>query len=271
MPYPNLNFRARLLKLERWARLVSPPLALTLTKQVKDAVKRSAASSDLGKTPITLLSVGAANVAYWGVKNPSEILKVRYLVITPRRRSTSDRVCRCSPLPTAYCLPPTTYYSQVRRQAGVTNDTLGAAADLWRDEGLGGFYNSYGSNYAYSTPVDAIKFLLYEQLKGQFKARRQGGSLTPVEAAIGGAIAASTAQAIATPLDVARVRIMTSDATGVVDTIRDIADNEGGGALYAGIAPKVVRALASGAIQFSTYEATKEWSLSFLARRFPGL
>ena len=39
----------------------------------------------------------------------------------------------------------------------------------------------------------------------------------------------------------------------------------------AGIAPKVVRALASGAIQFSTYEATKEWSLNLLARRFPQL
>ena len=33
---------------------------------------------------------------------------------------------------------------------------------MWRNEGLGGFYSSYGSNYAYSTPVDAIKFLLYE-------------------------------------------------------------------------------------------------------------
>ena len=35
-----------------------------------------------------------------------------------------------------------------------------------RSEGLGGFYASYGSNYAYSTPVDGIKFLLYERLKG---------------------------------------------------------------------------------------------------------
>ena len=79
------------------------------------------------------------------------------------------------------------------------------------------------------------------------------------------------AQAIATPLDVARVRIMTSHATDVVGTMKDIAANEGAGALYAGIAPKVARALASGAIQFSTYEATKEWSLNFLARRFPQL
>ena len=45
---------------------------------------------------------------------------------------------------------------QVRRQAGVTNDTLGAATELWRTEGLGGFYSSYGSNYAYSTPVRTI-------------------------------------------------------------------------------------------------------------------
>ena len=29
----------------------------------------------------------------------------------------------------------------------------GAAAELWRADGLGGFYSSYGSNYAYSTPV----------------------------------------------------------------------------------------------------------------------
>ena len=42
------------------------------------------------------------------------------------------------------------------------------------------------------------------------------------------------AQAIATPLDVARVRIMTSDATDVVGTMKDIAANEGAGALYAG-------------------------------------
>ena len=128
--------------------LVSGAPAASAFFAVKDAVKRSAASSGLSKTPITLLSVGAANVAYWGVKNPSEVLKVR-------------------------------------RQAGVTNDTLGAASDLWRNEGLGGFYSSYGSNYAYSTPVDVIKFLLYEQVKGRFNERRQGGALSPIEAAVG--------------------------------------------------------------------------------------
>ena len=92
-----------------------------------------------------------------------------------------------------------------------------------------------------------------------------------MEAALGGACAASVAQALATPLDVARVRIMTTDATGVVATMRAIAADEGATALYAGVTPKVARALASGAIQFSTYEATKEWAVGFLARTFPRL
>ena len=58
---------------------------------------------------------------------------------------------------------------------------------------------------------------------------------------------------------------------GVLGTVRAIADDEGVGALYAGVAPKVARALASGAIQFSTYEATKAWAVGFLGRTFPGL
>ena len=213
--------------------LVSGAPAASAFFAVKDAVKRGV-QQQLGKTETTLVAVACANVAYWGIKNPSEVLKVQ-------------------------------------RQAGIVDDTLGAATELWRAEGIGGFYSSYLPNYAYSTPVDSAKFLLYEQLKASLKQRRGGVSLTPLEAALGGAISASAAQALATPLDVARVRIMTSDATGVVDTVRTIAVTEGVGALYSGVTPKVARALASGAIQFSTYEATKEWASGYLARKFPGL
>ena len=136
---------------------------------------------------------------------------------------------------------------------------------------FGGFYRSAPPNYAYSTPVDCTKFLLYEQIKGGLRARRGGAKLTAVEAAVGGALSAATAQALATPLDVARVRIITDNAGGVVDTISSIAADEGVSALYSGVVPKVARALASGAIQFSTYEATKEWAIGFLAREFPRL
>lgn len=213
--------------------LISGAPAASTFFAVKDATKRAAASLDLGRTETTLLAVATANVGYWGVKNPSEVLKVR-------------------------------------RQAGVMgDDTLSAAGEIWREEGLLGFYRSIVPNYAYSTPVDTLKFLLYESYKAQLQ--RDGRKLSAVEAAIGGAISASAAQAVATPLDVARVRIMTENSGGVIDTIRTIANEEGVGALYSGVVPKVARAVASGAIQFSTYEATKEWATNEIARRFPGL
>jgi len=214
--------------------LISGAPAASAFFAVKDATKQVSESLKLDKTLSTLLAVVCANVGYWGIKNPSEVLKVR-------------------------------------RQAGVDADTLTAAAELWRAEGVGGFYKSAPSNYAYSTPVDTAKFLLYEQLKAQLKERRGGTKLTPLEAAVGGAVAASSAQALATPLDVARVRIITSGSGGVLDTMRTIAAEEGSSGLYAGVVPKVVRALASGAIQFSTYEATKEWAVRSLARAAPWL
>ncbi|KAL3898639.1 MAG: hypothetical protein SGPRY_012800 [Prymnesium sp.] len=214
--------------------LVSGAPAASAFFAVKDAAKRSVGQLGLGKAESTLFAVACANVGYWGIKNPSEVLKVR-------------------------------------RQAGVADDTWTAAAQLWRTEGLGGFYSSAVPNYAYSTPVDCTKFLLYEWIKAELKARKGGAFITPVETAVSGAIAASTAQAIATPLDVARVRIMTTDAEGVLKTIRTVTAEEGISALYSGVIPKVTRALASGAIQFSTYEATKEWAIVFLARTFPSL
>lgn len=216
--------------------LISGAPAASAFFAVKDAVKRGTADLSLGKTETTLLAVVSANVLYWGVKNPSEVLKVR-------------------------------------RQAGVVgDDTLAAARSIWREKGLGGFYESALPNYAYSTPVDSIKFLLYESAKTQFSAQRNGGKLSPLEAAVGGALSAAAAQALATPLDVARVRIMTTEGTlGIVETVTTVAAEEGVAALYSGVAPKVVRALASGAIQFSTYEATKEWTVGVLARSFPNL
>lgn len=119
--------------------------------------------------------------------------------------------------------------------------------------------------------MDSLKFLIYEGFKSSVQGGPDGRKLTSVEAAIAGAIAASTAQAIATPLDVARVRIITENEGGVIGTIRAIASEEGVAALYSGVVPKVARAVASGAIQFSTYEATKEWATAQIARRFPEL
>ena len=211
--------------------LLSGAPAASLFFAVKDGIKSRA--KGLGKVGATLAAVAGANVCYWVLRNPTEVVKAR-------------------------------------RQAGIDGDAAAAAAALWARSGPAGFYVGYLGNLAYAYPVDASKFLLYEAYKRDAKRRSGGAPLPALNAAVAGALSAAAAQSVATPLDVARTRIMTGGAApdaNAVPLVAEIFRDEGIGALYAGIEPKAVRALLSGAIQFSTYEATKRWARGVLVGR----
>ena len=83
-----------------------------------------------------------------------------------------------------------------------------------------------------------------------------------------GALASLVAQVVTTPLDVARTRMMINDketgkestammSKGIFEYAAYIGETEGVLALFAGLEPRVVRALVSGGIQFFTYEITQ--------------
>ncbi len=209
-----------------WPALLSGAPAAGVFFGAKDYLTRLLASAapDLALTPATVATVGGANVVYWLVRNPSEVIKAR-------------------------------------RQAGQIDDAVSASAELWAERGAAGFYRGYASNFWYGFPVDASKFVLYGGIKQAWRERKGGAKLSPLEAAVGGAVAAACAQGISTPLDVARTRIMTAPAgepaQGVVDVMAHVARSEGTGALYAGLPPKLARAVASGALQFGVYESVK--------------
>lgn len=86
----------------------------------------------------TIIAVAAANVPYWIVRTPSEVLKTRDQV----RRTTID---------------PDASADSTRRTA------LEELGDQWRLRGLqgvwGALYGSYFSNLAYALPADIIKFV----------------------------------------------------------------------------------------------------------------
>ena len=206
--------------------LISGAPAASVFFAVKDAVKQQVKPAGLGKIPETVIAVAGANVPYWLLRNPTEVIKAR-------------------------------------RQAGQLTERTGeAVASLWEEKGLGGFYRGYASNYAYAFPVDATKFVIYGSVKEYVKQRNGGQKLTPLEAAVGGALASSAAQTISTPFDVARTRVMTAPSDEAVasflPTIATVAREEGVGALYAGVVPKIARAVVSGGLQFSVLEGVKD-------------
>ena len=205
---------------------------------VKDAVKSSLKEQGMAKWMTTSLAVLAAQGPYWLLRNPSEVIKTR-------------------------------------QQAGVEGygegttivDAFKLATDKERGgKGLGELYKGYWENIIYANPADVIKFVCYESLSGGRK------NLPPAQGAAYGAVSTAAAQFITTPLDVVRNRIMAGDdeedSSSYVDKLTTLARAEGLEGLFAGATPRVGKALLSGAIQFATYEETKQSINRFLDKKF---
>lgn len=146
--------------------------------------------------------------------------------------------------------------------------------------GLKDLYSGYWENVVYAYPADVLKFLCYERLVDG----GGGKSPPPLRAAVYGAVATAFAQTVTTPLDVVRNRIManttsTTEAGGekedgnggkesLVESLQRVAREEGIDGLFAGVSPRIGKALISGAIQFATYEETKKSIRESFQKRF---
>jgi len=225
----------------------------------------------LSKEAATVAAVFVAQFPYWALRNPSEVIKTR----------AQAKV-------------------QGRSKSGGSGrmDDKGEDMGLWattkrtvEEEGTGVLYNGYKENILYAFPADALKFGIYEKLLGG----RSKKSIPPLEGAVLGAVSTALAQAMTTPLDVVRNRVMVEQKgserggggdegdgerggegrgqgrslaeRGYFETIGDIAREEGIATLFAGTSPRIGKAVLSGFVQFGTYELTKGSMASFFQGR----
>lgn len=158
---------------------------------------------------------------------------------------------------------------KTQQQAGLVEGSAAAVKEAVAREGFAGLYRGFGYNILYAFPTDAIKFVAYEALQRSFTRK-----LNPLESSVCGSAASCVAQLLSTPLDVLRTRVMTTQEeeqgeqgdgeeqqggpASVLETAQAIAREEGAGKLlFSGLAPRLARAVLSGAIQFGSYELTK--------------
>jgi solute carrier family 25 S-adenosylmethionine transporter 26 len=220
---------------------------------VKDFTKASLKQSAMATAPkwaTVCLAVAAAQIPYWIIRNPSEVIKVR-------QQANIEG------------------YGEGVNALEAIQKTLAAAkasdnSTSW--SGVQEFYTGYWENILYAYPADVIKFVTYESLTQGRK------DLSPIEGAKAGALATAAAQFLTTPLDVVRNRLMTgrnSDGVllteeekevGYVESLTILAREEGLAGLFAGASPRVGKAILSGAIQFATYEETKQKIAGWLQR-----
>lgn len=146
---------------------------------VKDSSKKYLRKQQgMDKRAATILSVAAANIPYWLIRNPSEVLKTR---------------------------------QQIDDSVEQQNVSL---FSFLQGGGREELYRGYLPNIGYAYPADVIKFLVYETLVDEMFGGRK---LLGAEAALAGACAGLTAQVLTTPLDVVRTNVMANTTTTTVN------------------------------------------------------
>ena len=222
---------------------------------VKDAVKTAIKNSDNGgissmpRWMSTSLAVGVAMFPYWLVRNPSEVVKVRQQANIDGYGGDVSAI------------------DAVKRTLTSSNGTDGEG------DAFSELYTGYLENIFYALPADIIKFVAYDSITNGRK------DLSPIEGARAGALATAVAQFVTTPLDVVRNRLMAGKdntgntlsneqrSKGYIESLIALGEEEGLRGLFAGSVPRASKAILSGAIQFATYEETKQSMSKMLLQR----
>ena len=145
------------------------------------------------------------------------------------------------------------------------NSASEGVREVFRNEGLLGFYRGFFITIMREVPFACIQFPLFEYLKSRLRVYTGKSELGYLQAGFSGAIAGGTAALITTPLDVLKTRIMLSTTTRKrpIPLLISMIQNEGPGALMKGAIPRTIWISAGGFIFLGTYE----FCVSFLQKR----
>lgn len=170
----------------------------------------------------------------------------------------------CGEVAACFVRVPTAVITQ-NMQVGRYTSVTQAIQSTWASGGLKSFYVGYGTTVAREIPFSFIQFPIYEFAKSSW-ASMQGEPTNPLQGAICGSFGGAVASAITTPLDVAKTRIMldvpaegvAKRYTGTLQTLKMIHAEEGGSALFKGIAPRMSWITIGGFIFFGAYESAQK-------------
>ncbi|PYH44543.1 Pkinase-domain-containing protein [Aspergillus saccharolyticus JOP 1030-1] len=127
-------------------------------------------------------------------------------------------------------------------------------------------YRGAGITIAREIPFTVLQFTMWESMKEQYAARRPGELVPASTSAMFGSVAGAIAAGLTTPLDVVKTRVMLARrSTGeqkvrVREVVREVAE-EGWGAFWRGIGPRVAWIGIGGAVFLGSYQ----WAWNGLA------
>ena len=154
-------------------------------------------------------------------------------------------------------------------QRPTSQSSLECIAQIWRHEGVRGFYRGLSASYL-GVAEGTIQWTLYEQFKSyrsRHGLRREEGWLDKVGAA---GAAKLIATIITYPHEVVRTRLRQAPPAGqskpkyrgLLQTFRLVLAKEGAVALYGGLAPHLLRVVPNAAVMYTVYEMVLKYGVA---------
>ncbi|XP_044484279.1 mitochondrial thiamine diphosphate carrier 2-like isoform X2 [Mangifera indica] len=167
-------------------------------------------------------------------------------------------------------LEPTTSWALLSENmyaASKYTGMLQATKDIFREEGLPGFWRGNVPALLMVMPYTAIQFTVLHKLKtlaaGSSKAENHI-NLSPYLSYLSGALAGCAATIGSYPFDLVRTILASQGEPKVYPTMRsafvDIVRTRGFRGLYAGLSPTLVEIAPYAGLQFGTYDTFKRWT-----------
>jgi len=145
--------------------------------------------------------------------------------------------------------------------AGNYPNLVTAISQVAQTRGIMGFYRGWGSGLTSKLPSYALTWTLFQSLQRRFQPT-QDWHHTAL-----GCLASATSVCIMIPLDACKTRLVTSTGqTNFLKVARTIYTQEGMGAFYRGLPPRLFSVVPMIGIQFGVYEAAKRIMLERRSR-----
>lgn len=164
--------------------------------------------------------------------------------------------------------------------AGNYPNLLKATTGLYAARGPIAFYRGWWPGLVGKIPSYALTWTLFQQLK-QARNRISNRPAKNYENSIMGCLASGTTVCVMIPLDTIKTRLVTQAGAaatagavpykGIIDCAIRVAKEEGMGAFYRGLPPRLVSVVPMIGIQFGVYEAMKKAMLQRQISKKPKL
>ncbi|KAJ6817092.1 mitochondrial thiamine pyrophosphate carrier 1 isoform X2 [Iris pallida] len=178
-------------------------------------------------------------------------------------------------------LEPTSSWAVAQRELCRPSKYTGilqATKDIFREEGLPGFWRGNVPALLMYMPYSAIQFTVQHKLKtyaANSSKQEDHMKLSPYLSYVSGALSGCAATIGSYPFDLLRTILASQGEPKVYTTMRsafvDIIRTRGIRGLYAGLSPTLVEIIPYAGLQFGTYDTFKRWMMSWNRYRFANL